>query len=328
MQNRDVVVIGGSLGGPRAVRELLCGLEEEIRAAIFVVLHTHPDSPRLLAGMLADSCALRVDYARDGDPVDHGRVYVAPPDHHMVLEAGRVGLNRNARENRSRPAIDPLFRSASRSYGARVVGVLVTGMLDDGVQGLWFVRRRGGVTIVQDPGDAEEGDMPSAAIAEGVADHVAPLREIPALVNRLVREPVSTSEVGPGGPDVQDSESMNIGDLHPPALKVPPAPLTCPECNGALWIDGQSKPVRYKCHVGHQFSEHTLEAAKRDELESALWTALRVLKENSAMYGSMIDRARKSGRLEDAERFEMARAEMQRRIDIVRDVLGENVKSA
>lgn len=328
MPNRDVIVIGGSLGGPRAVRELLCGLAPDIQAAIFVVLHTHPDSPRLLARMFADVTTLRVDYAHDGDPVDHGRVYVAPPDHHMVLETGRVGLNRNARENRSRPAIDPLFRSASRAYGARVVGVLVTGMLDDGVQGLWFVRRRGGVTVVQDPEDAEAADMPSAAIAEGVADYVAPLRQMPALVNRLIREPVPTSEVGQGGAEVQDSESMNIGDLHPPAMKTPPGPLTCPECNGALWISGNSKLLRYRCHVGHQFSEHTLEAAKRDELESALWTALRVLKENSAMYGSMIDRARSTGRDADAERFELARAEMQRRIDIVRDALGEDGRAA
>ena len=327
MPNRDVVVIGGSLGGPRAVRELLGGLEPDIQAAVFVVLHQHPDSPRMLARMFAERCRLRVDYAVDRETVEHGRVYVAPPDYHMVVEGGSIRLNRNARENRSRPAIDPLFRSASRCYGARLIGVLLTGMLDDGVQGLWFVRRRGGVTIVQDPDDAEAADMPSAAIADGVADHVVPLHEMPMLLNRLVRESVPTSVAGQGGAVVQDSASMNVADLHPLSLNTPPGPFTCPECNGALWVDEQSKLVRFQCHVGHQFSEHTMEAAKRDELGSALWTALRVLKENSAMYGSMIDRARRSGRASDAERFELTRADMQRRIDVVRDALGENGES-
>ena len=328
MPNRDIVVIGGSLGGPRAVRELLSGLEPDIEAAIFVVLHTHPESPRMLARMFAAQCHLPVDYALDRDTVEHGHVYVAPPDYHMVLEAGLLRINRNARENRSRPAIDPLFRSAARWYGSRVIAVLLTGMLDDGVQGLWFVKRRGGITIVQDPDDAEAADMPLAAIAEGVADHVVPLHEMPRLVNRLVRQSVPTSGVDQGETMVRDSASRNVGDLHPASMATPPGPVTCPECNGALWIDEHSKPVRYQCHVGHQFSEHTLEAAKRDELESALWTALRVLKENSAMYGSMIERARRNGSGVDLERFEVARAEMQRRIDVVRDALGEDGRSS
>ena len=185
----DVVAIGASAGGLDCLTSIAAQLSPDLQAAVFVVLHLSPGAPSALPEILSRSGPLPAEHPRDGEAIQPGRIYVAPPDHHLVLEPGRVLLGRGPRENRVRPAVDVLFRSAAASYGPRVIGVVASGYLDDGAAGLLAIKRHGGVAVVQDPADAQCPAMPQAALDAVDVDHVVPLRELGHLINRLVRAP-------------------------------------------------------------------------------------------------------------------------------------------
>ncbi len=188
MLGHDVIVVGASAGGVEALRGLVGSLPIDLPAAVFLVLHIPAQSPSLLPEILSRSGPLRALHPTNGEVIQHGLIYVAPPDHHLLLEDGFVRVVRGPRENRHRPAIDPLFRSAARAYGSRVVGVILTGSLDDGTAGLLAIKRRGGVAIVQDPDDALYSSMPRSALAHVDVDHVLVLSEIGPVLARLTRE--------------------------------------------------------------------------------------------------------------------------------------------
>ncbi len=213
MAKRDVVVVGASAGGVEAVTSLVRGLPAEWPGSMFIVLHLPPEARSMLPAILAHVAKLPVQAAEEGAAIAPGHVYVAVPDHHLLVGAGVMRVRRGPRENHLRPAADTLFRSAARAFGPRVVGVVLTGALDDGTAGLFAIRRRGGVTVVQSPEDARFDGMPSRAVEAGAADHVLPLSEIPALLVRLAAEEVGTSSataedrdlgVAPGGPESRD----------------------------------------------------------------------------------------------------------------------------
>src|SRR5436190_7735727 len=183
---RDIVVMGASAGGVETLAELVSGLPEEFPAAIFVVLHLLPTAHSVLPEILDRSGTLPAAAAVDDEDIDRGRIYVAPPDRHLLLGPGRVSLTRGPRENGHRPAVDPLFRSAARAYRQRVIAVVLSGSLDDGTAGLRLVKRMGGTTVAQDPDDALYPSMPASAIANNSVDCVAPLAEMAGLLSRLV----------------------------------------------------------------------------------------------------------------------------------------------
>lgn len=187
MPGQDIVVVGASAGGVEAIGKLVRVLPEDFSAAMFLVLHISSQSPSLLPEILSRAGKLQATNPGDGEAFQHGHLYIAPPDYHLLLEEGCIRLTRSAKENRHRPAINPLFRSAARTYGSRVVGVILTGAMDDGTEGLWEVKQRGGVTIVQDPADALFSNMPMSAIARVDVDHILPLSEIGPLLIRLAR---------------------------------------------------------------------------------------------------------------------------------------------
>jgi two-component system chemotaxis response regulator CheB len=288
---RDIVAIGASAGGVEALGRLIEGLPPELPAAVFVVLHVLPTGTSLLPAILDRGGLLPAAAAIDGEPVERGRVYVAPADHHLLVRADRVVLSRGPRENGHRPAADPLFRSAARAYGPRVVGIVLSGSLDDGTAGLRLVKDRGGVTIAQHPSDALYPGMPASAIEHDAADFVVPMAEMPDLVCELVDAQIELESVIPG--DVRQQADLSEDDPRGGTL----SPITCPECGGSLWEHDEGGVLRFKCQVGHAYTRESLDTAHGQALEVALWTALRSLEERADLLRRLARRSRGPARM-------------------------------
>jgi len=318
---RDIIVIGGSAGALAALRRILGGLPAELPASVFVVVHTSPDNPSVLPAVLSKSGALRADEATDGAPIQPGRIYAPPPDHHLLIKRGHVRVTRGPRENQFRPAIDPLFRTAATVYGPRVIGVLLSGGLDDGVLGLSRIKRHRGVAIAQDPGDAEVASMPESAIRQVAVDHVLRADDMAAVITGLVRTEVEEDIMTANDEPPRDIAEAGTDALDSGILPKHPSPFTCPECGGALWELKDGDLVRFQCHVGHAFSAESLVAAQSDGLEGALWTALRALEESSALRKRMADHARRHGMSAIAEAYEEHAQQSEDRAKIVRRIL-------
>src|SRR5437660_7226310 len=191
MPNHDIIVVGASAGGVEALRALVAKLPKDLPAAILVVLHVAPDHKSMLPRLLTGAGPIPAAHAKGGEALGPGRIYVAPPDHHLVVDDGVVRLTRSPREGGHRPAVDTLFRTAARFHGTRVIGVVLSGALDDGTAGLVAVKQRGGLAVVQDPRDALCGDMPRSAMENVAVDHCLPAAEIGSLISRLTRESVA-----------------------------------------------------------------------------------------------------------------------------------------
>jgi two-component system, chemotaxis family, protein-glutamate methylesterase/glutaminase len=279
--NRDIIVIGASAGGVQALQRLAGALPADLPAAIFVVLHIWPSSESFLPAILARSGPLRVVEATDGAPIEPGTIYVAPSDLHLMIEADRVLVNRGPKENRTRPAINPLFRSAAASYRNRVIGVILSGTLDDGSAGLWAIKQCGGISVVQS--DAAFDQMPRNAVENVEVDYHIPLEQIGPLLNRLSREAIAKD--GRPVPEVvhisNEGAKMKISGFRLDEVGKRSA-LSCPDCGGALW-EVEEGVLQYRCHVGHGYSAEALQAAENVAIEEALWSAARALKESAAV---------------------------------------------
>jgi two-component system, chemotaxis family, protein-glutamate methylesterase/glutaminase len=291
--SRDVVVIGASMGGFQALQQLLRGLADDLPAALFIVLHIADQSPGLLAELLGRGSVLPVQTAVEGQRFSLGCVYVAPPDRHLIVGAGHLHVRRGPRENGARPAIDPLFRSAAASCTTRVIGVLLTGLLNDGTSGLQAIGRCGGLTVVQDPRDAAFEEMPRSAIQHVAIDQILPLERIPAALLALARAPRPPATEVPAeiraealiaAQELRDMERAE----HPGTI----SPITCPECHGAMQeiIDGSL--VRYRCHTGHAFTLEALGLIQADAWERALYGAFRAQQERAVLVRRMAVDAR------------------------------------
>jgi two-component system chemotaxis response regulator CheB len=313
MSHHDVVVIGASAGGLQALSAVLRPLPESLGACVLVVMHAAPDGSGVLPEILARSTSLPVAFARNGDPLEPGRVYVARPDWHLIVTPGGLGVIHGPRENGFRPAIDPLFRTAARELGPRVIGVILSGALADGTYGLSVVKHHGGIAIVQDPDDAIIGSMPLNAIKYVEVDHVLPARDIGAVIDQLtsVNEARQGEVEMPRRKDELEpqllSEETEVAEMQ--ERFGPPSALTCPECGGALWEVQEGRVVRYQCHVGHQYAADNLEEGQRDLIDGALWSAVRVLEEHAALKLRMAERAAAGGLMTVSQGFaEGARA--------------------
>ena len=283
---KDIVVIGTSAGGVEALRTVLGGLPREFPGSIFVVMHTAAESPGILADILERAGPLPATCVRDRDQIRRGHVYVAQPDRHLVVQQGVVRATRGPRENRFRPAIDPLFRSAAVAFGRRVVGVILTGGLDDGVAGLWAVNKVAGTTIVQDPRDALFPTLPQNALNRVAADHVVKLTDVAPLLVRLAADDMPDEEESTISERMRievdiasEREALDAGVLG----LGKPSMYACPECHGVLMqISGEDKP-RYRCHTGHGYSTDSLLDAMHERADEAMWNAVRALEENAML---------------------------------------------
>jgi two-component system chemotaxis response regulator CheB len=318
----DILAIGASAGGVQALCDVIEHLPPNLPAAIFVVLHITPHGHSLLPAILQRSGCMPASHPEEGEAILPGRIYVAPPDRHLAIRKGRIHLSRNASENGHRPAIDVLFRTAARSFGARVLGVVLTGNLDDGTAGLAAIKECGGLAVVQDPADADYPGMPESAIANVEVDYILPLADIGTELDRLVREPRSVAgadcaEVEEEPDDMGTSKEDQAGSATPGI----PSALTCPECGGALFEKPTEPLLHFRCRTGHAYSPESLLAELSDSVESALWAALRSLEENVALSLRLEKRSLEFGNKLAGERYHRRSADAEKHAKVLRTIL-------
>ena len=281
--NSRIIVIGASAGGVKALLRLVPQLPSSLAAPILVVLHIGAHRS-LLPELLNKGGVRRAAFAQTGVAPLPGMIYVAPPDQHLLLEDGRLRLFRGAKEHHARPAINPLFRSAALDRGSRVVGVVLTGMLDDGTAGLRAIKACGGIAVVQDPDDAAEPSMPRSAIAGAAVDHVAKLDAMAELLDSLARPAERAKpEDAPEWLRIEHAISLGRGNMQELSKIGAPSGFTCPDCGGSLFELQQGRPVRFMCHTGHAFSLRALAAAQEQMTDVALWAGLRALQETESI---------------------------------------------
>jgi two-component system, chemotaxis family, protein-glutamate methylesterase/glutaminase len=340
MPGHDIIVVGASAGGVELALALATKLPDDLPAAVFIVIHISPSAESVLPALLRRRTGMRVGHAADGDRIEYGRIYVAPPDQHLIVRRGRVELTMGPRENGHRPAVDSLFRSAAHSYGPRVVGVVLSGNLDDGTAGAIEIHKGGGVVIAQDPVEALYPSMPRSAIAVAGADHIAPLDTIASILSDLSRTPVieeeptmSTRDPEPRPQRTDDRRPSSAAATNPQighgfgAADVmqhehdTASGFTCPECHGALWETGDGQLVRYRCRVGHTFTQNVLLAEQARGLEAAMWTAYTALEEHAAFVQRMVARNEQQGNVVTVSRLAGRARDLHERATLIKNVL-------
>jgi two-component system chemotaxis response regulator CheB len=321
MAKFDVVVIGASAGGVGFLQRVVERLPPRFPAAVFVALHL-PDGVRsMLPAILERAGPLKVSHPENGERIRRGRIYVAPPGFHLTLEAGRMRVTRGAREHGLRPAIDPLFRSAALVFGPRVIGVVLSGLLDDGTVGLKEIKRAGGVAVVQDPSETPWPSMPESALAHVAVDYKVSASEIGELLETLVASGDASAVGRPMDEDLE--KEVNELTMHEDERDHPgePSPYSCPECGGVLWELQDGEMLRFRCRVGHAYTSETLTSEQATAVEHALWSALRALEEQAAVRRRIGQRMRRLGHHSSAAKFEQRVVELEAQAQSVRDLL-------
>jgi two-component system, chemotaxis family, protein-glutamate methylesterase/glutaminase len=305
---RDIVVIGASAGGVETLSNLVAQLPENFPAAVFIVMHIPAEYPSQLPQILSRKSKLPIVHPSNGEAIQKGYIYVAPTDHHLLIEREQVRISRGPRENNFRPSIDVLFRSAAWCCGARVTGVILTGVLDDGAAGLFAVKSRGGKAVVQNPNDALYPDMPRNALKIVEVDYCVPIKEMGDLLEDMVNEPVEEKDY-PSTKNMElevkialednayESGVMDLGEL---------TSYTCPECHGALAQIKEGKLTRFRCHTGHAFSLNTLLVQVTKSIDRSLWDTARTIEESQLLLAHI------AGHLQEAEENESAEIVLQK----------------
>ena len=321
-----IVVIGASAGGVEALMKLAGALPRDFAAPVVVVLHIGAEVPSVLPQILERSGSLPAREASDGERLRPGTIYTAVPDHHVFIdEDKRLRLVKGPRENRHRPAIDPLFRSAALAFRSRCIGVILTGTLDDGTAGMLAVKKGGGVALVQDPADAMYPMMPQSVLDYVKVDYVLPLADIAAKLVECIQMPCATTE-RTANLEMLEMEKKIVA-LDPKTLQVDerpgtPSAYSCPDCGGVLWeIEDGDDYVRYRCRVGHAFSPETMLDAQSDVLEEALWTAMKTLEERARLSARLAAGERKRGHDWLVKRFEERERDARQRAEVIRRFL-------
>lgn len=295
MARSSIIVIGASAGGVDALRFLAAHLPANLRAPVLVVLHIGAYRSELPA-LLNAVGPLPAVHAEDGMAILPGHIYVAPPDRHMIVADGHLKLSRGPKENRARPAIDPLFKSAAEIFGSMAVGVILTGNLNDGTLGLYEIKRRGGIAIVQDPDDAAYPEMPTRAADHVDMDYCVPLADMPTLLVDLVNGKDGQEFRSPPAdfkPDTMSSkDAVRVRSFERPLT------VTCPECGGALKRFEIGSMVEFGCHIGHRYSAEDMARAQFDEMEKVMRAAVRFLNERAEFCLQMAEHAAGDGAYE------------------------------
>lgn len=329
MDRRDIIVIGGSSGATAPLKTILAALPAELPASVFIVLHIPARSLGILTTVAQAASHLPVRAAAEGMAIEPGHIYLAVPDRHLLVADGHIRLGRGPRENMARPAIDPLFRSAAVAYGSRVVGVLLSGLLNDGAAGLSAIKRCGGLALVQDPQDAIADEMPLAGLRAVTADLIAPSDRIGDVLSDLARE-----AAGPRVPippeirlevDIAAGERVDSGVLRRIA---DPSALPCPQCGGVLSEVREPGPLRFRCQVGHAVTAEVLAAEQENAVDEALRVALRVIEERAELVARMAADGRNAGRRAVAEMYQERAEEYRRYADTIRRAVLMSMKQA
>jgi two-component system, chemotaxis family, protein-glutamate methylesterase/glutaminase len=317
-----IIAIGGSAGAISAIRTLCGSIPADIPAAICVVIHVGARGNNLLPDIFGPKCPIPVVTAADGQKLEHGRIYVAAADHHLIVLDGFIRLGRGPRENLARPAIDPLLRSAGLNYGSRAIGVILTGMLNDGAAGLADLKRCGGVTVVQNPIEAAERDMPLAALAASDVDYQTPIDELGQLLAVLAVEPPAPSPPLPEDirleVEIALGRPTGTGEMNRLAH---PVALSCPACGGVMSQMRSAPPLRFRCQVGHAYTAETLSSEQEDSVDEAMRVALRIAEERAVLTQKMAEEARRGGLRHSAASYENISAQSRRHVETLREAL-------
>lgn len=302
MANRDVIVIGGSAGSIEAIKQIVRSFPSDLPASVFVVIHLWPRTRSYLSDILQRSTSMLVVQASEGAPVRSGTIYITPPDRHLILSQDHIHLSRGPKEGLQRPSINVTFRSAAAAYSSRLIGVLLSGMLDDGAAGIWEIARRGGITMVQDPAEAPFPSMPLNALNDAVVHHTLRVPDIGPTLIQLIGEEIAPKWLQKEVPDRQMDRFSGF---------------TCPECRGPLYESG--KPVEFRCRVGHVLSLKAMFEEHTSTQERKLYEAIVALEEGA----DLADRMAVNGY--DAEQEELRREaeQLRRGAQVIRGLIEE-----
>ncbi|MCX6212904.1 chemotaxis protein CheB [Spirosoma sp.] len=326
MTKRDIVVIGASAGGVYALRELVAGLPHALPATIFIVQHIAADAPSYLPRILNYAGNIIVIQPVDGEPIQRGHIYVAPPDHHLLIENETMLVKRGPKENRFRPSIDALFRSAAYCYGPRVIGVVLTGLLNDGTSGMWTVKRLGGVSVIQEPEEALYPSMPESVRENVVVDHSVPISEMAALLTKLTQETVNERPILAQKDQLrlekevkiaEEENTFNMSILEEGDL----SPLACPECHGVMTSIQEGTLLRYRCHTGHGYTASSLLSGLKRSIEESLWNAIRALEETVMLLDKAAQVLEEGGNVRAAQEYRAQISEAEEKIRQLRPLV-------
>ena len=329
-KNQDIVVIGASFGGVAALKQMVSHLPGDLTASIFIVIHQSPTGKTALHEILAKNGKLPAVLPENAAKFEPGTIYVAKPNHHLLVKEDHVAITFGPRINRVRPSIDVLFNSAAAFHTTRVVGIIMSGYLNDGVIGLSGIKRCGGIAIAQDPGEAEAAEMSISAIRRVGVDHVLNLEQIAIKITELARRPSGRpvevpedimEEVRVSEHKVPNLEHMrNRGDL---------TPYTCPECGGVLWKTKNEPLARYVCHTGHSFSQNAFLECQAEVIENSLWSAIRFIQERINILFNLAENKRETGKSTRADEYEKKAMEMKEHLlNIRRFIISGALNSA
>jgi len=311
----QLIVVGASAGGLNALINLVQQLPENFPAPVLIVQHISADaSGDVLLNALNNQGKLKCVHAIHGETIQAGNVYLAPSDHHLLVgKDGHLHVTKGAQENRSRPGIDPLFRSAAVAFGNRVTGIILTGYLDDGTAGLIAIKRCGGICIVQDPKEAEYPDMPKNALNQLKVDYCVPIAEMGGILSKLVVRKLARQKAIPK--DIQREAIIAervLSDLPSVNSLGEQVPFNCPGCGGVLWKIAKGSQLRYRCHTGHSYTAAALLAEQTKKIEETMWTALRMFEERKNLLTTLAkDKSGAQARLA-AERAKLSQIHIDR----------------
>ncbi len=288
-KNSRLIVVGASAGGMDALKKLVSKIPSDFPAPVFIVNHMGAHTTgEALVKVLNENGTLPCQHAQDQQVFKSGHIYLAPSDQHMLIVKDKILITKGARENRSRPAIDPLFRSAAVAYGNRVIGIILTGYLDDGTSGMMAIKRCGGICIAQDPEDASYPDMPQSVIANVGVDYCLSVVEIGVLLSDLVTRELPPSKPVPEDIVIEAKIAQRVlSDLPSVEALGDQVPFNCPDCGGVLWQMAEGTLLRYRCHTGHAFTFSALLTQQTVKIEETLWVALRMFEERQNLLVTM-----------------------------------------
>lgn len=325
MAKRDIIVIGASAGGVEALVSLVKSLPQDLNASIFVVLHLSPFSSSNLPHILSKAGSLPAVHPKDGEKIERGKIYIAPPDHHLLLErGGKIAVSKGPKENRFRPSVDALFRSAALLYGPRVIGIVLSGVLDDGTSGMWNIKRNGGLAMVQQPDEAMFPSMPENVMQHVAVDHISPTDAMGAVLSRLITEKAGKR------PDLTKEEmellkleviiatrdnAFELGILDMGELTT----FACPECKGALVSLGEGQMMRFRCHTGHAFTSSTLLAGITLQVEEKLWEAMQAMEATTMLLHQISNHYQSLGNAASAKAFKQRSVDISNKARVIHD---------
>lgn len=330
MNQRDIIVVGASAGGITALKQLVAALPKDFRGSIFIVLHIPAYTQSALPKILSKAGPIEAVHAQDGEAIESGKIYVARSDHHLLLDEHKVLVKNGPKENRFRPSIDALFRSAAYVHKQRVTGIILSGMLNDGASGLWTIQQLGGRTMVQDPEDAEQPQLPLNVMEYVKPDHTAKASEMAAILMEIMKDaPEEKFKLSKAELDRLEMEviiatrdnafEMGIIDLGELTA------YTCPECNGALVRLVEGNLLRYRCHTGHAYTASSLLAEVTESIETKLWQSMRGMEEMNILLRNISEHYEHFNQPESAALFRQKAKEGAETARIIHDsVLRQN----